>query len=153
MDVEELKEKVRDHDTALVTIAKSVEDINKHLERFADTNESLQKNMTKHWHNQDMMNAKLENILTTLTDDKARIKAMEKTQLTGCAALVSFKEKRDIELKMHVERFENQVKRVSKMEEKIDAIEAIPNKILWRVAMVASGAIALFILAQIGLKA
>ena len=118
--VQELKNKVGDHDLAIITMAKAVEDMNKTFTNLADTfkagredllafqketaefQKQYQIEQVKHWSTQDSTMREVRAMLEVLSKYEQRFQSIETKQLTGCPNLNSFKEKRELEMK-HLE--------------------------------------------------
>lgn len=125
--LKELHDKVDDHDRSLTIISKAVEDINKNLSRFADSNEKLAKDMVSHWHMQDRTMDKLEIILEKQANSEERFREIRDTQNGGCTYVKNFEKIREAQLKHYDSILENLITASKKNREEIDIIE---NKII-----------------------
>jgi len=106
-----LAEKVNDHDRSILVISKTLEGINQNLARFADTNEELRKEMTKHYRAQDTVINRIGTILEKLADYEHRFRVIDEREHNGCPSLKGHIEKNGVELQHFVFR-------VSELEEK-----------------------------------
>ena len=106
--IDKLADKVDSHDRSLVLVSKAVEDINKNLERFANANETLTKEMVQHWHAQDKLMSKVEIILEGMAKNESRFARVEDAQINGCSSFRNFNDKRNTELK-HWEDVKNSI--------------------------------------------
>lgn len=115
--VAELKNKVGDHDLAIITVAKAVEDMNKTFTNLAETFKEGRKDMlafqketsefqkqyqieqVKHWNTQDNTMREVRAVLEVISKYETRLQEIEKGQITGCPTFLSFKEKRELEMK------------------------------------------------------
>ena len=121
--IERLTDKVEGHDRSLTLIAKSVEDINKSLSTFASATQGLEKNMTKHWANQDLQNQSLKNILEQIADSKTEFKEIAKDRLHGCPKFTSFEGQRAVEIKRYEEKIVGYDKAHVKHREEIKVLQ------------------------------
>jgi len=116
-ELQGLRDKVDDHDRSLTLVTKAVKDINKNLERFADSTEMLNNKMTQHWHNQDKMMEKL-------IDHSEEIKEVKITQqTTGCMPFKNFVATREIELKRYEEIIDRHATAHKKAREEIEELQ------------------------------
>ena len=115
--VAELKNKVGDHELAIVTVAKAVEDMNRTFTNLAETFKEGRKDMlafqketsefqkqyqieqVKHWSTQDSTMREVRAVLEVMSKYETRFQGIEKGQITGCPNFRSFKEKRELEMK------------------------------------------------------
>lgn len=115
--VTELRSKVGDHELAIVTTAKAIEDMNKTFTSLAETFRESRKDLSefqketaefqkqyqieqvKHWNTQDGIMREIRTVLDNMNKYEAKFAAVESRQLNGCPSFLSFKEKRDVELK------------------------------------------------------
>ena len=115
--VSELKNKVSDHDLAIVTMAKAVEDMNKTFTNLAGTfkegredlvklqretaefQKQYQIEQVKHWGTQDSIMKEIRLVLDGMSKYEKKFEAIEQRQLTGCPNFKNFESKRDAELK------------------------------------------------------
>lgn len=114
--VSELKNKVSDHDLAIVTMAKAVEDMNKTFTNLADTfkegredlvkfqretaefQKQYQIEQVKHWSAQDSIMKEIRLVLDGMSKYEKKFDVIEQRQINGCPAFLGFKEKRNSEL-------------------------------------------------------
>ena len=115
--VTELKNKVGDHELAIVTVAKAVEDMNKTFTNLAETFKEGRKDMlafqketsefqkqyqieqVKHWNTQDNTMREVRAVLEVISKYETRLQEIEKGQIAGCPSFKAFKEKRELEMK------------------------------------------------------
>ena len=115
--VAELKHKVGDHDLAIVTMAKAVEDMNKTFSSMAETfkesrsdlskfqketaefQKQYQIEQVKHWSTQDGIMKEIRQVLDGMSKYEKKFEQVESRQLNGCPAFLGFKERRDGDLK------------------------------------------------------
>lgn len=114
--VSELKNKVSDHDLAIVTMARAVEDMNKTFTNLAGTfkegredlvkfqketaefQKQYQIEQVKHWSAQDSIMKEIRLVLDGMSKYEKKFDVIEQRQINGCPALLGFKEKRNSEL-------------------------------------------------------
>lgn len=114
--VSELKNKVSDHDLAIVTMAKAVEDMNKTFTNLAGTfkegredlvkfqketaefQKQYQIEQVKHWSAQDSTMKEIRLVLDGMSKYEKKFDVVEQRQINGCPALLGFKENRNSEL-------------------------------------------------------
>lgn len=112
----ELKNKVSDHDLAIVTMARAVEDMNKTFTNLAGTfkegredlvkfqretaefQKQYQIEQVKHWSAQDSIMKEIRLVLDGMSKYEKKFDVIEQRQINGCPALLGFKEKRNSEL-------------------------------------------------------
>ena len=140
--VSELKNKVSDHDLAIVTMAKAVEDMNKTFTNLAGTfkegredlvkfqketaefQKQYQIEQVKHWSTQDSIMKEIRLVLDSMSKYEKKFDAIEKRQINGCPAFLGFKEKRDSELKHWEDVKQTLLTAVSRNREEIDKLTA-----------------------------
>lgn len=115
--VAELKNKVGDHELAIVTMVRAVEDMNKTFTNLAETFKDGRKDLiafqketsefqkqyqieqVKHWGTQDGIMREVRALLEIMGKYDVKFHDIEQKQLHGCPNFTSFKEKREIEMK------------------------------------------------------
>lgn len=115
--VAELKNKVGDHELAIVTMVRAVEDMNKTFTNLAETFKDGRKDLiafqketsefqkqyqieqVKHWGTQDGIMREVRALLEIMGKYDVKFHDIEQKQLHGCPNLTSFKEKKEIEMK------------------------------------------------------
>lgn len=115
--VAELKNKVGDHELAIVTMVRAVEDMNKTFINLAETFKDGRKDLiafqketsefqkqyqieqVKHWGTQDGIMREVRALLEIMGKYDVKFHDIEQKQLHGCPNLTSFKEKKEIEMK------------------------------------------------------
>ena len=115
--VAELKHKVGDHDLAIVTMAKAVEDMNKTFSSMAETfkesrsdlskfqketaefQKQYQIEQVKHWSTQDGIMKEIRQVLDGMSKYERKFEQVESRQLNGCPAFLGFKERRESDLR------------------------------------------------------
>ena len=115
--VAELKNKVGDHELAIVTMVLAVEDMNKTFTNLAETFKEGRKDLiafqketsefqkqyqieqVKHWGTQDGIMREVRALLEIMGKYDVKFHDIEQKQLHGCPSLTSFKEKKEIEMK------------------------------------------------------
>ena len=140
--VSELKNKVSDHDLAIVTMAKAVEDMNKTFTNLAETfkegredlvkfqretaefQKQYQIEQVKHWSAQDGIMKEIRLVLDDMSKYERKFDVIEQRQLNGCPALLGFKEKRDSELKHWEDVKQTLLTAVNKNREETDKLTA-----------------------------
>lgn len=140
--VSELKNKVSDHDLAIVTMAKAVEDMNKTFTNLAGTfkegredlvkfqretaefQKQYQIEQVKHWSTQDGIMKEIRLVLDGMSKYERKFDAIEQRQLSGCPSFLGFKEKRDSELKHWEDVKQTLLTAVSRNREEIDKLTA-----------------------------
>ena len=140
--VSELKNKVSDHDLAIVTMAKAVEDMNKTFTNLADTfkegredlvkfqketaefQKQYQIEQVKHWSAQDGTMKEIRLVLDGMSKYEKKFDVIEQRQINGCPVFLGFKEKRDSELKHWEDVKQTLLTAVSRNREEIDKLSA-----------------------------
>lgn len=140
--VSELKNKVSDHDLAIVTMAKAVEDMNKTFTNLAVTikegredlvkfqretaefQKQYQIEQVKHWSAQDSTMKEIRLVLDGMSKYEKKFDVIEQRQLNGCPALLGFKEKRNSDLARWEDVKQTLLTVVSKSREEIDKLTA-----------------------------
>ena len=140
--VSELKNKVSDHDLAIVTMAKAVEDMNKTFTNLAGTfkegredlvkfqretaefQKQYQIEQVKHWSTQDSIMKEIRLVLDSMSKYEKKFDAIEHRQLNGCPNFLNFKDKRDAELKHWEDVKQTLLTAVNKNREEIDKLTA-----------------------------
>ena len=140
--VAELKHKVGDHDLAIMTMAKAVEDMNKTFSSMAETfkesrsdlskfqketaefQKQYQIEQVKHWSTQDGIMKEIRQVLDGMSKYERKFEQVESRQLNGCPAFLGFKEKRDSELKHWEDVKQTLLTAVNKNREEIDKLTA-----------------------------
>lgn len=115
--VAELKHKVGDHDLAIMTMAKAVEDMNKTFGSMAETFKESRRDLSefqketaefqkqyqieqvKHWSTQDGIMKEIRQVLDGMSKYEKKFDQVESRQLNGCPAFLGFKERRESELR------------------------------------------------------
>ena len=115
--VAELKHKVGDHDLAIMTMAKAVEDMNNTFSSMAETfkesrsdlskfqketaefQKQYQIEQVKHWSTQDGIMKEIRQVLDGMSKYERKFEQVESRQLNGCPAFLGFKERRESELR------------------------------------------------------
>ena len=115
--VAELKNKVGDHELAIVTMVRAVEDMNKTFTSLAETFKEGRKDLiafqketsefqkqyqieqVKHWGAQDGIMREVRALLEIMSKYDVKFHDIEQKQLHGCPNITSFKEKKEIEMK------------------------------------------------------
>lgn len=138
----ELKNKVSDHDLAIVTMAKAVEDMNKTFTNLAGTlkegredlvkfqketaefQKQYQIEQVKHWSAQDSIMKEIRLVLDGMSKYEKKFDVIEQRQLNGCPALLGFKEKRNSDLARWEDVKQTLLTAVSKSREEIDKLTA-----------------------------
>ena len=140
--VSELKNKVSDHDLAIVTMAKAVEDMNKTFTNLASTfkegredlvkfqretaefQKQYQIEQVKHWSTQDSIMKEIRLVLDGMSKYEKKFDAIEQRQLHGCPNFLNFKDKRDAELKHWEDVKQTLLAAVSRNRDEIDKLTA-----------------------------
>lgn len=140
--VSELKNKVSDHDLAIVTMAKAVEDMNKTFTNLADTfkegredlvkfqreiaefQKQYQIEQVKHWSAQDSIMKEIRLMLDGMSKYEKKFDVIEQRQINGCPALLGFKEKRNSELAHWEDVKQTLLTAASRNREEIDKLTA-----------------------------
>ena len=140
--VSELKNKVSDHDLAIVTMARAVEDMNKtftnlagmfkegreDLVKFQKETAEFQKQyqieQVKHWSAQDSVMKEIRLVLDGMSKYEKKFDVIEQRQINGCPVFLGFKEKRDSELKHWEDVKQTLLTAVSRNREEIDKLSA-----------------------------
>ena len=140
--VSELKNKVSDHDLAIVTMAKAVEDMNKTFTNLASTfkegredlvkfqretaefQKQYQIEQVKHWGTQDSIMKEIRLVLDSMSKYEKKFDAIEQRQLNGCPSFLNFKDKRDAELKHWEDVKQTLLATTTKNREDIDKLVA-----------------------------
>ena len=140
--VSELKNKVSDHDLAIVTMAKAVEDMNKTFTNLADTfkegredlvkfqretaefQKQYQIEQVKHWSAQDSIMKEIRLVLDGMSKYEKKFDVIEQRQINGCPALLGFKEKRNSELAHWEDVKQTLLTAASRNREEIDKLTA-----------------------------
>ena len=140
--VSELKNKVSDHDLAIVTMAKAVEDMNKTFTNLADTfkegredlvkfqretaefQKQYQIEQVKHWSAQDSTMKEIRLVLDGMSKYEKKFDTIEQRQINGCPAFLGFKEKRNSELAHWEDVKQTLLTAASRNREEIDKLTA-----------------------------
>lgn len=140
--VSELKNKVSDHDLAIVTMAKAVEDMNKTFTNLAGTlkegredlvkfqketaefQKQYQIEQVKHWSAQDSIMKEIRLVLDSMSKYEKKFDVVEQRQINGCPALLGFKEKRNSELAHWEDVKQTLLTATSRDREEIDKLTA-----------------------------
>ena len=140
--VSELKNKVSDHDLAIVTMARAVEDMNKTFTNLAGTfkegredlvkfqretaefQKQYQIEQVKHWSTQDSIMKEIRLVLDSMSKYEKKFDVIEQRQINGCPVFLGFKEKRDSELKHWEDVKQTLLTAVSRNREEIDKLSA-----------------------------
>lgn len=138
----ELKNKVSDHDLAIVTMAKAVEDMNKTFTNLADTfkegredlvkfqketaefQKQYQIEQVKHWSAQDSIMKEIRLVLDGMSKYEKKFDVIEQRQINGCPALLGFKEKRNSDLAYWEDVKQTFLIAASRSKEEIDKLTA-----------------------------
>ena len=140
--VAELKNKVGDHDLAIITVAKAVEDMNKTFTNLAETFKEGRKDMiafqketsefqkqyqieqVKHWSAQDSTMKEIRLVLDGMSKYEKKFDVIEQRQINGCPAFLGFKEKRNSELTHWEDVKQTLLTAASRNREEIDKLTA-----------------------------
>ena len=140
--VSELKNKVSDHDLAIVTMAKAVEDMNKTFTNLAGTfkegredlvkfqketaefQKQYQIEQVKHWSAQDSIMKEIRLVLDGMSKYEKKFDIIEQRQINGCPVFLGFKEKRNSELAHWEDVKQTLLTAASRNREEIDKLTA-----------------------------
>lgn len=140
--VSELKNKVSDHDLAIVTMAKAVEDMNKTFTNLAGTfkegredlvkfqkeiaefQKQYQIEQVKHWSAQDSVMKEIRLVLDGMSKYEKKFDVIEQRQINGCPSFLGFKEKRNSELAHWEDVKQTLLTATSRDREEIDKLTA-----------------------------
>lgn len=93
--------KVNDMERAISVVSTALDNISDVIKVQQEENKKQNEKLTEHWHNQDMMNKQLKDILIKLTQTEHRFSKIEDRQLNGCPSFKNFEKVREEQLKRY----------------------------------------------------
>lgn len=121
--------KVDDVEKAISVVSTALDNISDIIKTQQEENKKQNEKLTEHWHNQDMMNRELKEVLLKLTQTESRFGKIEDRQLNGCPSFKNFEKVREEQLKRYEAIIEKLTTASSRNREEIETLKTLVETI------------------------